>query len=276
MTKKNSNTKTRVTVSVIAIPFLLAATYFGSYLFLILISGISLASFFEFNNLSKNKNAKTNLIPSFLIIILFQLNAFFKWNQIELIIISSIIILLLFELFRNKGSAILNLGVSLLGIFYTGYLTSILINIREIFEYDTMFYVQGGYLIISILATIWICDSAAYFGGNALGKHRLFLRVSPKKSWEGAVFGFIFSVLSMIAAHYILLDFIPLKETIVLGIIIGIFGQFGDLVESLIKRDAGIKDSSSLIPGHGGILDRFDSLIFTAPFVYLYLLYIGI
>lgn len=276
MTKKSSNTKTRVMVSLIAIPFLLATTYFGSYLFLGLVTVISLVSFYEFNNLSKNKNAKTNLIPSFLIIILFQLNAFFKWNYFELIIISYVVILLLFELFRNNGSAILNLGTSLLGIFYTGYLTSMLINIREIFEYGTMFYVQGGYIIISIFATIWICDSAAYFGGNALGKHRLFLRVSPKKSWEGAVFGFIFSVLSMIAAHYILLDFIPLSETIILGIIIGIFGQIGDLVESLLKRDAGIKDSSALIPGHGGILDRFDSIIFTAPFVFLYLMYIGI
>lgn len=276
MTKKSSNTKTRVMVSLIAIPFLLAATYFGSYLFLALITAISLISFYEFNNLSKNKNSKANLFLSFLIIITFQLNAFFKWNYFELIIISSVVVLLLFELFRNNGSAILNLGVSLLGIFYTGYLTSMLINIREIFEYGTMFYIQGGYIIISIFATIWVCDSAAYFGGNAFGKHRLFLRVSPKKSWEGAFFGFIFSVLTMIAAHYILLDFIPLIETIILGIIIGIFGQIGDLVESLLKRDAGIKDSSALIPGHGGILDRFDSVIFTAPFVYLYLLYIGI
>lgn len=273
---KNSGTKKRVVVSVLSIPFVIGATYFGSYPFLVLILAISLISFFEFNNLSKNKNGKINFIPASISIILFQLNAFLKWNQLELIILSSIIVLLLLELFRNNGSAIINLGLTLLGIFYTGYLTSTLIGIREIFESGTIFYEQGGFIIISILATIWICDSAAYFGGNAFGKHRLFLRVSPKKSWEGAVFGFIFSVLTMVLAHYILLDFIQLKDAIILGIIVGTIGQLGDLIESLIKRDAKVKDSSALIPGHGGVLDRFDSLIFTSPFVYLYLLQIGL
>ena len=130
---------------------------------------------------------------------------------------------------------------------------------------------RGGFLVISILATIWICDSAAYFAGISFGKHKLFPRVSPKKSWEGAIFGFIFAILTMILAHFLVLDFLSFNEAIILGIIIGIVGQIGDLIESLIKRDAQVKDSSSLIPGHGGVLDRFDSLLYSAPVILLYL-----
>ena len=96
-------------------------------------------------------------------------------------------------------------------------------------------------------------------------------RISPNKSWEGAIAGFIFSVITMIAAKALFLEFLEWRDTIAVGIIVGIAGQFGDLIESMIKRDSRVKDSSSIIPGHGGILDRFDSLLFTAPAVYLYL-----
>jgi len=104
-----------------------------------------------------------------------------------------------------------------------------------------------------------------------MGKHKLFPRVSPQKSWEGAVFGFVFSILTMLLAKVIILDFLSWTSVVILGIIIGIIGQIGDLVESLFKRDAGVKDSSNLIPGHGGIFDRFDSLLYSAPVILLYL-----
>ena len=119
----------------------------------------------------------------------------------------------------------------------------------------------------------YLLDSAAFFGGSALGKHKLFPRVSPNKSWEGAVFGFLFAVISIILLKPVILNFLSWTDIIVLGIIIGTVGQIGDLVESLIKRDAGVKDSSGLIPGHGGIFDRFDSILFTAPVILLYLKY---
>ena len=128
-------------------------------------------------------------------------------------------------------------------------------------------------LVISILASIWMGDSAAYYFGTALGKHKLFPRVSPKKSWEGAIFGFIFSIGTLILVKFIWLDFLSVWNVIILGIIIGFIGQIGDLVESLFKRDSAAKDSSSLIPGHGGFLDRFDSLIFSAPVIWMYLKY---
>ena len=148
-----------------------------------------------------------------------------------------------------------------------------MIGIREFFPNIDDLYSRGGYLIISVFASIWICDSAAFFGGTALGKHKLFPRVSPKKSWEGAIFGFVFSIIAMYLAKVLVLDFLSLKDALIIGVLIGIFGQVGDLIESLLKRDAGIKDSSNLIPGHGGIFDRFDSLFFSAPIVFMYLVY---
>ncbi len=184
-----------------------------------------------------------------------------------------ILLLLMIELFRNKGSVVKNLGATVLGITYIGLFSSALIAIREFYPNTNDLYFRGGYLIISMLATIWICDSAAFFGGTALGKLKLFPRISPNKSWEGALFGFVFAIFIMILAKLVVLDFLSWANVIVLGIIIGIIGQLGDLVESSIKRDAGVKDSSSIIPGHGGIFDRFDSLLFSAPAVWLYLKY---
>jgi phosphatidate cytidylyltransferase len=198
-------------------------------------------------------------------------NSYLKFFDNYALLLIVVAVFCLIELFRNKNSALLNLGATFLGILYIGLFSAALVSIREFYVLPDENYLQGGFLIISIFTTIWICDSAAYYVGTAFGKHKLFPRVSPKKSWEGAIAGFAFSVLAMIALRSIILDFLSLQDVIILGLITGIFGQIGDLIESLLKRDASVKDSSSLIPGHGGIFDRFDSLLFTAPLVYLYL-----
>jgi len=268
---KLGNTATRIVVSLIAIPLILAACFYGEVPFLIFVFGIALISFWEFSEIVKKKNAFTNFLLGFLTIALIIANFYFKYIELLIIILTSSILIFLFELFRNKASAILNVSVTLLGIFYIGLFSSSILLIREYFNNSEMFYSEGGFLIISIMVSIWICDSAAFFLGTAFGKHKLFPRVSPNKSWEGAIAGFVFAIVAMIASKALVLDVITLSDAIVIGIIVGTIGQLGDLVESLIKRDAGVKDSSTIIPGHGGIFDRFDSLLFTAPVVYLYL-----
>jgi phosphatidate cytidylyltransferase len=232
-------------------------------------------AYYEFFLLCKNKEVYANLWLASIVIPILVVNQFVHFIDFYTIIIISSLLLLIVELFRNKGSAILNLGASYLGVFYIGLFSTSILALREFYPNIGGLYERGGYLIIVLLASIWLGDSAAYYGGTALGKHGLFPRVSPKKSWEGAVFGFIFSVGTMILAKLIVLDFVSWDSVIVIGIIIGITGQFGDLVESLLKRDAGVKDSSTLIPGHGGIFDRFDSLLFVAPAVWFYLRYFG-
>jgi phosphatidate cytidylyltransferase len=262
----------RVVVAVIAIPVILAATYLGDFYFFIFVAVVGLVSFYEFSVLVKNKGANANLIWGLLVIFFLSLNQYLNLIELTTFILLTSLSLLIMELFRNKGSAILNLGVTFLGIFYVGMFLTSLIGLREYYP-ETNEYQRGAFLLFSIFASIWIGDSAAYYGGTALGKHKLFPRVSPKKSWEGAIFGFIFSIGAMVLAKFIMLDFLSLFNSVVIGVIIGTFGQIGDLVESLLKRDSAIKDSSSLIPGHGGFLDRFDSLIFSAPVIWLYLKY---
>ena len=270
-----SNNATRIIVSVFAIPVILTASYLGGIFFFALTLFISLGAYYEFALLAKNKGANANLWLGFISIILLLTNNFRVFLDFSSIILFIVFVITLVELFRNKGSAILNIGAALLGIFYIGLFSSALLAIREFYPNIGEIYLRGGYLIISIFAAIWICDSAAYYGGTALGKHKLFARVSPNKTWEGAGFGFVFAVITMVLAKIIILNFLSLGTAIAIGIIIGLFGQIGDLIESLFKRDAGVKDSSSVIPGHGGIFDRFDSLLYTAPVILLYLKYFG-
>ncbi|MBK7257385.1 MAG: phosphatidate cytidylyltransferase [Ignavibacteriae bacterium] len=132
-------------------------------------------------------------------------------------------------------------------------------------------YRWGAWTVLTIFAAIWVCDSAAYFAGRAFGKHKLFERVSPKKTWEGAIAGFLGAIAAFLIMQALVLPYLTVTQALVCGMIVGIFGQLGDLVESLLKRDAGVKDSSSLIPGHGGVLDRFDSILFVSPLLFLYL-----
>lgn len=264
---QSNNLKTRVLVAIIAIPLILILSYLGKYFFLAFILLIGILSFNELTKLVEHKNINVNFIFGELAIILIILNSYFSFVEFNYLILFIVILSLIIELFRNKGSAILNLSSLYLGIFYIGFFLSTTIGIREFFTE----YKFGGYFIISIFASIWICDSAAYFVGLQYGKHKLFKRVSPNKSWEGAIAGFIFAIFTMVILKLIALQFLTLIDAIIIGLIIGIFGQIGDLVESLLKRDVNIKDASHLIPGHGGALDRFDSFLFVSPIIYLYI-----
>jgi phosphatidate cytidylyltransferase len=269
---KSENFK-RVVVSIIAVPLILIASYIGGYYFFAFVLIVSLVSFYEFGLFAKNKGANINLLLGCLIIFALLLNQYLGFADFEVVVLLSSLCLLIVELFRNKGSAIYNLGSTYLGLFYIGIFAASLIALRQLQFSTVESNVNGAYLIISILASIWIGDSAAYYGGITFGWHKLFPRVSPKKSWEGAIFGFIFSVGALILARLIVLDFLSWVNVLAIGIIIGTIGQIGDLVESLLKRDSEVKDSSSLIPGHGGFFDRFDSLLFSSPAIWLYLKY---
>ncbi len=265
------NRTLRILVSVLTIPVILIVIYFGQIPFLVFAMAIGLIASYELIQLAKNKNAAAQPFTIGIITILLAINFYRSIIDFQLLIIGAVMLVLLVELFRNKGSAVINIGASLLIIFYTGLFSGTLVGIREFYNESELTYNQGGFLLISVFITIWICDSAAYFIGSAIGKHKLFPRVSPNKSWEGAVAGFIFAVITMVVLRELLLDALTLFDAVFVGIVIGTVGQIGDLIESLIKRDSGVKDSSNLIPGHGGIFDRFDSLLFVAPLIFIYI-----
>ena len=186
-----------------------------------------------------------------------------------------VIATLIIELFRKNRAPIKNLGSTFLGAVYVGWLFSYLIAINSIKGViDIHFGViplpnrVGAWLVLFVSFTTWAADTTAYLVGRKWGKHKLSPTISPGKSWEGLFAGLSASILmSFIMGGAMRM---PWLHIIVLGIGIGIAGLIGDLAESAIKRDIGIKDFGSIMPGHGGILDRFDSLLFAAPLFYYY------
>ncbi|HNQ67131.1 MAG TPA: phosphatidate cytidylyltransferase [Bacteroidales bacterium] len=176
------------------------------------------------------------------------------------------------ELFLNKQNPLRNISVSFLSLIYITIplITSILLVYGNNFDFQIK---KGGTfhpeLLIGILILIWIFDSMAYCVGVPLGKHKLFIRVSPKKSWEGTIGGALF----VIVAGIFMFKFFPVisqTDWIVISALVIVFGTIGDLIESLFKRSINVKDSGETLPGHGGLLDRLDSFIFTLPWVLIY------
>ncbi|MBZ0266276.1 phosphatidate cytidylyltransferase, partial [bacterium] len=134
---------------------------------------------------------------------------------------------------------------------------------------------QAAIGVMYIVGGVWLSDSSAYFVGRAFGKHKMSPNKSPNKTFEGAAGGISVALIWAIAIGYYLIPSLTLVDLIAIGIINGCFAIIGDLVESIIKRSAGVKDSGTFLPGHGGILDRFDSLLFSAAGIYLYFLFRG-
>jgi len=252
---------TRVAVAVVAIPILVFLILEGGWYFFGFILLISLVGQWEFYNLAKEKSGLSQQIIGFMLtIILFYSAQTSIENWLVALAISLVVIAFAVEMFRNKSSAILNISTTMAGIIYPGAFLVTLLFLRK--DISALNVSSAGGFILTLFVAIWACDSFAYFVGKAIGKNKLFERVSPKKSIEGALGGLLGAVVTFLIVHYFSWYEISLYLAIGSGLIVGIFGQLGDLVESWFKRDAKIKDSSHILPGHGGFLDRFDSLIF--------------
>jgi phosphatidate cytidylyltransferase len=154
-------------------------------------------------------------------------------------------------------------AIAVLGTTYVGMLSGSLIRLRNDFP-------EGSKLIYFLLLVVWLGDSGAYYVGKTFGKHKLSPRISPKKTVEGLMGGVAASVMTAVIIHYTFFEKFPLHHAIIAGTILSISGVIGDLAESMWKRSADVKDSGTLLPGHGGFLDRFDSILFTAPILYCY------
>jgi len=270
----------RVAVGVLFIPLILAASWWGNIWFLLLIEIIIVAGLFEYFALARRKHVRPQ---AWIGVIgggaLAPLLYFGMASHLWVVTAGLLVILLLAELFAKPdpaGSPLLNVASTFFGVAYVAGLLSFLVLIRELPRATGGDYAQAGAWVVMIFVVIWVCDTAAYFTGMCLGKRKLFARVSPKKTVAGAVGGFVFAVLAALACQQTFAHSLREQDAAVIGALIGSIGQMSDLVESLLKRDAGVKDSSQLIPGHGGVLDRFDSEMLIAPLVYFYLLMFGI
>lgn len=178
-----------------------------------------------------------------------------------------LVVRLVMQLYSQENSPLTNLAYSYMGQMYIALPLGLM----------SMYYTlgDGKALLMTMFVMIWLNDTGAFLVGSMIGKHKLFPRISPKKSWEGFIGGVVFSILAGVLAKSCLPQYfesITVSGLCGLGLVVGIFATWGDLAESLIKRTLGVKDSGNILPGHGGILDRIDSLLLVVPASLLYLI----
>ncbi|MDC0231649.1 phosphatidate cytidylyltransferase [Aureispira] len=179
--------------------------------------------------------------------------------------------LFLYELFGKSSKPFDNLGFMFLGVIYIGMPFALLIWICN--APVEQFGGVGNHLILAVLFMVWASDVFAYLLGSKIGKHKMFPRISPNKTWEGTLSGVAGAIFTGYLCSLVFSNLtFQLPFWIGLACICTVFGIFGDLVESMLKRSLGIKDSGNMLPGHGGFLDRFDAFIFVIPFVFTYLI----
>lgn len=267
----------RILVAVIAIPAILGLTWLGGVVFMLLVIAVSLIAQWEFYDLCRKQEVDTHAIAGLLAGIGLQIS-FYLLNDSGFsgVLTAIFIIVLLRELSRfSPPGGISRVAFTLLGIFYAPFLFGHAILLRELPNLINVPYATGlGFIFLAFIPT-WVGDTAAYGFGVKFGKHKFCPPISPKKSIEGTVFGLIFAMLSVVVLHWIYAGYLSLWQAIFLGLAIGVLGQLGDLIESLFKRDVGVKDSSNFLPGHGGILDRFDASLFTIPATYYFLKFVA-
>jgi phosphatidate cytidylyltransferase len=271
-----SNLFTRVVVAFVFAPLIIYITLLGKLPFLILIEVLIILGLWEFFRLSQAKNSEIPKIPLIILGVFLGLSAYLWGERVFLFFILGIVYLsaLILVIKGKTEGATFNLALSLLGFFYVAGLFSYLILLREMSPESISNYKVGGVWIVYLLLCIWSCDTFAYFIGAPLGKHPLSPRVSPKKTVEGFWGGILGAIAAAFFSHFVFFSSAQLKDLLIISLIVAFVGQVGDLTESLFKRDAQFKDTSNIIPGHGGILDRFDSLLFVSPLVYYYLKFV--
>lgn len=264
MEEKYNNLLKRTMTIIIGVPLVILTIFWKGFPFFIVIIIIALLGLKELYSIAHKQKYKPSyilggILTSYFILIsvydIYSLNYYIKNIFITFFIILSFVM----QLFKKDFSKVLTeISVVIFGSIYLGYLFSFMLKIKDL--------PNGNYFLISLLLITWANDSGAYLIGTKLGKNKIFPKISPKKTFEGAIGGIIFSI----AATFALKNWlnVTFNELLFLGLIISIIAQLGDLFESVLKRGSGIKDSGTLVPGHGGILDCLDSIIFTAPVFY--------
>ena len=267
-----SNLAKRLIVALFGIPILSCVVYFGGwflYVFCVLIAvmgSLELAAMLLAKNFELNKKLITLL--TIVLVSVFQ----FSWfGKLGLLIPFILIFLAAYLIIIESGvdKFLSRLSMSIFGIIYPGFLISFtILTHRE-------FAPHGWIILLFVFANTWLADTFAYSFGRWFGKKKLAPKVSPGKTWVGFIAAFFGGFIAAYLASLLLKDQYSIFILMIASVAATFFGQIGDLIESAIKRDCGVKDSSNLLPGHGGVLDRFDSLLFAVPAVYFVLKFFG-
>jgi phosphatidate cytidylyltransferase len=283
---------TRTLTAAVFVAVLLTCINFNFITFAGLFLIVSIWGLYEFYQLSEKLGAKPYKPLGYLagicifiygVVANSNLALYFPTEKIFAYILVFIFFVFIIGLFDESKNTLLNITHTLTGLVYTVLPYLVLVNIACIDKtyilnnhsenwYNNLAPYNPHY-VLGILLLIWASDVCAYLVGSLIGKNKLYERISPGKTWEGSIGATILTI----GCSFLISKWYPelaLKHWIIISIIVSVFGTIGDLVESMFKRQAGVKDSGKIMPGHGGILDRFDSLLFVSPFVYAYLILI--
>jgi phosphatidate cytidylyltransferase len=240
-----------------------------AYVFDAAIALIACGALYEFLDLGRRKGYHLP-VAICMLVMLFIIAAFIlEPISVEMgVFLSLLIIPAAYVVGRGDlGEALPSSGIAIMATLYVGMLGGSLIRLRNDFAGPARI---GPKLVFFLVLVVWLGDAGAYYVGKRFGKHLLSPRVSPKKTVEGLMGGIATSVITAVVIHYTFFQAFPLVHAIIAGVILSIAGVIGDLAESMWKRSAAVKDSGTLFPGHGGFLDRFDSVFYTTPILYVY------
>jgi phosphatidate cytidylyltransferase len=268
--------KSRVYTSIVFVLVMIGGIYLSRYTFVLLFGVIAASCLWEFFNVSLMQGRVRKIIgmalgmTPYLIVALYQLTAIEAQTDslisILLLSIPVTFLFFLYEMTTKSEKPFLNVATTILGIIYIG----IPFTMLEWIALDVGYYPN---VVFGLVLLNWINDTAAYLSGSKIGKTPLIPRISPKKTWEGTISGAKWTLITCFGVIILMPDLRPV-DWAVLAFIVIIFGTLGDLVESMLKRSSDAKDSGSFLPGHGGLLDRFDSFIFILPFATIYIMWI--
>ena len=273
MAKNNSS---RTLVNLLGIPSLLAIIYLGDSfsnipIFSAFIGVVLFLGAKEISPLSKSKKGQPVISVLFIFLALLQISRIpgIHWEiSIYILLIGIASTAMIVEIFRKKETPLLNISILVFSFVWLGLMLGSLSELRNLPDI-------GFKITLALFLSVWICDTGAFLFGKKFGKKKILPDISPNKTWVGTIAGFISSMIFLLILNQsgYFPDIFSLIDVVVLGLITGIFGQFGDWAESLLKREANVKDTSNILAGHGGVLDRFDSLTFAAPLTLIYCTY---
>lgn len=276
-----SNFLQRAITGVIFVAVLVGCILGGPISFTILFALISALTINEFENIVNrmehtHMNKPISILAGLFLFLCFgYIGVVPGANEIFIPYLFLILYLFISELYKKQPNPLNNWAYAMMSQIYIA-LSFALLNVLAYHSSATESVSQYNPILpLSIFIFNWVNDTGAYCTGMLFGKHRLFERISPKKSWEGSIGGAVFSIIAAIVlAHFF--TFLSTGVWIGLGLTVVVFGTWGDLTESLMKRTLGIKDSSNILPGHGGMLDRFDSTLMAVPAAVVYLYLVGL
>jgi phosphatidate cytidylyltransferase len=273
--QKMSNFWARTITGLSMVFLILASLYVDRFFFAAIFLAVVILGLLEFYSISETTDCKPQKTTGTILgtLIYLALTGISLFPVSEPLFISYIVLLPVFfipiitELYRKKDKPLVNAAVTIFGMVYIAWPLALLNGMYNPAG-GTVFHHFPAYLTAYFLIT-WIYDTGAYLVGKNFGKHKFFERISPKKTWEGTIGG---TVVAMLAAwgYYAITEGTRMTDLMALTGLVILFGTFGDLAESLFKRSLNLKDSGNILPGHGGILDRFDTIFVSAPFVFLY------